>query len=155
MLDMPKMSVLTSSLCHDTRCMQSLTISTRNAAAHLTLRHSRSQLSMGKQWRTQLQLRANMYRPRVSLEKTINLWRLFGGWGIRSNWREPPQTQGDHANSSQKGKRVRRLSVPELWSLYSWEKCSFWCTHSPLHLKKICRAGVARQRSLMGLLLTM
>lgn len=37
----------------------------------------------------------------------------------------------------------------------SKEVCWFWWTHSPLHLKKIWRAGRARQRSLMGLLLTM
>lgn len=44
------------------------------------------------------------------------------------------------------------LPVPS--SMCSKEVCWFWWTHSPLHLKKIWSAGLARQRSLMGLLLT-
>lgn len=44
---------------------------------------------------------------------------------------------------------------PVASSRLSWDTCSFWCTHSPLHLKKICMAGTALQRSTMGLLLMM
>ena len=43
--------------------------------------------------------------------------------------------------------------LPELSSRLSSETCSFWWTHSPLHLKNICMAGRALHRSAMGLLL--
>lgn len=46
-------------------------------------------------------------------------------------------------------------SLPVLSSMLSSETCSFWCTHSPLHLKKICMAGTALQRNTIGLLLMM
>lgn len=46
-------------------------------------------------------------------------------------------------------------SLPVLSSMLSSDTCSFWWTQSPLHLKKICIAGTARQRNTMGLLFIM
>lgn len=46
-------------------------------------------------------------------------------------------------------------ALPVLSSMLSSETCSFWWTHSPLHLKKICIAGMALHRKAMGLLLMM
>lgn len=47
------------------------------------------------------------------------------------------------------------LPLPVVSSMLSSDTCSFWWTHSPLHLKKICIAGIALQRKTMGLLFIM